>query len=156
MKIPCAFAIIFGLILTAPCTWAAAELSALEGAQLSEIQKLSIAEKQFDIARLLIKEGLFDRVLPEMRKILDLNLQGEHEQLVAESASLLAHLLTENKQYPLGHELLDETISRMKSVDNIASLLKIKAYVYKSEGKLRKARETLERAVEMESQRALP
>jgi tetratricopeptide (TPR) repeat protein len=156
MKIPYAFAIILGLILSAPCTLEAVEASAMEGAQLSEAQKLSIAEKQFDIARLLIKEGRFDRVLPEMRKILDLSLQGEHEQLVAESASLLAHLLAESKQYLLGHELLDETLNRMKSIDNIASLLKIKAYLYKSEGKLRMARETLERAVEIESQRALP
>jgi tetratricopeptide (TPR) repeat protein len=126
------------------------------GVQLSADQMLSIAEKQHEIARLLIKEGRFDRVLPEMRKILDLNLQGEYEQAVAKSAGFIAYLLTENRQYSLGHELLDETVARMRQTQNVASLLKIKAYIYKTEGKLGKAIETLERAVEIERQQAQP
>ena len=124
--------------------------------QLSDDQALSIAEKQFDIVKLLIKEGQFDQVLPEMRKILDLNLHGKYEQAVAMAASLIAHQLAENKQYALGHELLDETLDRMLSKDNIASLLSIKAYLYKSEGKLEKARETLQRSIEIEKQQTLP
>jgi len=67
-------------------SWAVAE-----SVQLSVDQALSIAEKQHEIASFLIKEGRFDRVLPEM-KILDLNLQGEHEQLVAKSASFISYL----------------------------------------------------------------
>jgi len=113
---------------------------------------LSIAETQYEIARLLIKEGRYDRVLPEMRKILDLNFQGENEQLVAKSSSLIARLLVENKQVALAHALLDETLARMKQRENVVSLLKIKAYLYKSEGKLQKAIDTLERAVEIERQ----
>ena len=151
-----AFAIITGFILSIPLTGGAISWAATEGAQLNVDQMLSIAEKQHEIARLLIKEGRFDRVLPEMRKILDLNLQGEHEQLVAKSASFIAYLLAENKQTAIGHQLLDETIAKMRLSENVASLLKIKAYLYKSEGKLGPAIETLERAVEIEQQKTQP
>jgi tetratricopeptide (TPR) repeat protein len=148
-----AFIMIFGFILAAPCVGASASGPvAAEGVQLSTDQALSIAEKQHEIAKLLVKEGRFDRVLPEMRKILDLNLTGEYEESVAKSSSYIAYLLAENRQYALGHELLDETIARMKLPENAAALLKIKASIYKSEGKLQKAIETLERAVELERQ----
>ena len=149
-----AFAIIIGLLL-APAAGRANELYA-QGVQLSVDQMLSIAEKQHEIARLLIKEGRYDRVIPEMRKILDLNLQGDYEQPVAKSAGFIAYLLAEDRQFVPAHELLDETLAKMQLIDNIASLLKIKAYVYKTEGKLGKAIETLERAVEIERQRAQP
>jgi tetratricopeptide (TPR) repeat protein len=152
MKIAFAFFFAIGLILAGPCSSAPAYGFFAEGAQLNVDQALSIAEKHYEIAKLLIKEGRYDRVLPEMRKILDLNLQGDYEQTVAESSTLIARLLAESKQTSLAHELLDETIARMKQCGNIASLLKIKAYFYKSEGKLQKAIETFERAVDIERQ----
>jgi tetratricopeptide (TPR) repeat protein len=152
MRIAFAFAIILGLILTAPCLQASAVDPVAEGTQLSDDQLLSIAEKQHDIAKLLIKEGRFERVLPEMRKILALNLQGEYEQPVAKSASFIAYLLAENKQYSLGHELLDEAIAKMQQSENIAFLLKTKALIFKSQGKVREAIETLERSIQIEKQ----
>lgn len=156
MKNVFAFATIFGLILSIPLSKESASWAATEGIQLSVDQMLSIAEKQHEIARLLIKEGRFDRVLPEMRKILDLNLPPEYEQPVAKSAGFIAYLLAENKQYALGHQLLDETTAKMRSSENVASLLKIKAYLYKSEGKLGLAIETLERSVDFEQQKTQP
>jgi tetratricopeptide (TPR) repeat protein len=157
MKNAFAFAILMtGFLLAAPAAEPAGNEPPSEGVQLSIDQMLSIAEKQHEIARLLIKEGQFDRVLPEMRKILELNLQGEYEQAVAKSAGFIAYLLTENKQYSIGHELLDETLARMRLTQNVASLLKIKAYIYKTEGKLGKAIETLERSVEIERQQTQP
>ena len=152
MRTASAFAIIIGLLFAAPAAQPATNEVFAESIQMSVDQALSIAEKQHEIARLLIKEGRFDRVIPEMRKILDLNLQGEYEQPVAKSAGFIAYLLAENKQYALGHELLDETLARMRLSGNIASLLKIKAYIYKAEGKLGKAIETLEKSVEIERQ----
>jgi tetratricopeptide (TPR) repeat protein len=148
------FIITFGMLLAAQCARASANgPAAAEGVQLSTDQALSIAEKQHDIIKLLIKEGLFDRVLPEFRKILDLNLTGKYEESVAKSAGYIAYLLAENRQYALAHEVLDETIARMQLAGDAASLLKIKAYIYRSEGKLPKAIQTLERAVELERQR---
>jgi hypothetical protein len=64
--------------------------------------------------------------------------------------------LAENKQTAIGHQLLDEAIAKMRLSENVASLLKIKAYLYKSEGKLGLAIETLERAVEIEQQKTQP
>ena len=148
-----AFAIILGLILSASLNGTAMCWAATENAQLSIDQMLSIAEKQHEIARLLIKERRYDRVLPEMRKILDLNMTGDYEQPVAKSASFIAYLLAEHKQYAIGHQLLDETVAKMRMSENVASLLKIKAYLYKSEGKLGIAIETLERSVEIEQQK---
>ncbi len=58
----------------------------------------------------------------------------------------------DNKQGALAHALIDETLASMKQRENIASVLKIKAYLYKSEGKLQKAIETFERAVDIERQ----
>ncbi len=152
MKIALAFIIIPGLILAAFCPQASAIENAAEGPQLSTDQMLSIAEKQHEIAKLLIKEGRFDRVLPEMRKILNLNLQGEYEQAVAKSASYIAYLLAENKQHALGHELLDESMANMQQPENVALLLKTKALIFRSQGKVREAIETLERSIQIEKQ----
>lgn len=149
-----AFAIILSLATAAAPAAEAANWPAIEAGRLSVDQMLSIAEKQHEIAKLLIKEGRFNRVLPEMRAILDLNLSGEYERPVAKSAGFIAYLLAEQKQYPIGHQLLDETIARMRLRENIVSLLKIKAYLYKSEGKLGLAIDTLERSVEIEQQKA--
>ncbi len=111
---------------------------------------LSIAESQYEIVKLVIKQGNYERVLPEMRKIYELNLPVRYEQAVAESTSLVAHLLVESKQFGLAHDVLKEALPRMKDGRNEASLLKIQAYVFKSEGKLQEALETLERAVTIE------
>ncbi len=111
---------------------------------------LSIAESQYEIVKLLIKQGNYDRVLPEMRKIYELNLPVRYEQAVAESASLVAHLLVESRQFGLAHDVVKEALPLMKDGRNEASLLKIQAYVFKSEGKLQEALETLERAVAIE------
>ncbi len=121
-----------------------------QGSRESIDALLSIAESQYEIVKLTIKQGLYDRVLPEMRKIYELNLPPQYEQAVAESASLIAHLLVENKQFGLAHEVLNEALPRMKDDRNKASLLKIQAYVYKSEGKLQEALQTLEQAIAIE------
>jgi tetratricopeptide (TPR) repeat protein len=119
-------------------------------------QMLSIAEQQFEIVKILIKQDRFDQVLPEMRKIYDLNLPEKYEQATAESASLAANLLLEKGQFSLAHQVLDEAFGHMRRNENKAALLKVKAYVYKSEGNLEKARETFRRAIELEKQVTSP
>ncbi len=115
-------------------------------------QMLSIAEQQFEIVKILIKQGRFDQVLPEMKKIYDLGLPEKYEQATAESASLAANLLTERRQFEVAHQVIDEAFGHMRRNEDRAALLKVKAYVYKSEGDLEKARETFKRAVELERQ----
>lgn len=116
-------------------------------------QMLSIAETQHEIVKVLIAQGRLDRVLPEMKKIYDLRLPDKYEGAVAQSAGLIANLLAESKQYALGHEVLEEAQKRVRQNENKVSLLKIQAYVFKSEGNLEKALQALERAVELERQR---
>ena len=116
-------------------------------------QMLSIAETQHEIVKVLIAQGRFDRVLPEMKKIYDLRLPDRYEGAVAKSAGLIANLLAENRQFALGHEVLEEAQRRVRQNENKVSLLKIQAYVYKSEGNLEKALQALERAVGLERQR---
>jgi tetratricopeptide (TPR) repeat protein len=117
-------------------------------------QMLSIAEAQHEIVRLRISQGRFDLVLPEIKKIFDLKLPDKYESNVAQSACLLANELVESKQFPLAHEVLDQALHRMKLNENKVSVLKIQAYVFKSEGDLDKALKCLERAVELEKQRS--
>ena len=138
------------LICTALSPFPVEAQTAGQGSRESVDALLSIAESQYDIVKLTIKQGLYDRVLPEMRKIYELNLPQQYEQAVAESASLVAHLLVENKQSGLAHDVLNEALTRMKDDRNRVSLLKIQAYVYKSEGKLQEALQTLEQAIAIE------
>ena len=63
MRIAFAFILAMTFILAVPCTPAPAFA---QGVQLSIDQKISIAEKQHEIAKLLIKDGQYERVLPEM------------------------------------------------------------------------------------------
>ncbi len=123
-----------------------------EPSQQEVDQMLSIAEQQFEIVKILIKQGRFEQVLPEMKKIYDLNLPEKYEQPTAESASLAANLLLEHKQFEIAHQILDAAFGRMRRCENRAAVLKVNAYVYKSEGILDKARETFARAVEIERQ----
>ncbi len=116
-------------------------------------QMLSIAEYEHEIVKVLIAQGRYDRVLPEMRKIYELRLPDRYEGNVAQSASLIANLLVENRQFALAHEVLEEAQRRVKQNGNKASVLKVQAYVYKAEGNLDKALECLERAVELEKSR---
>jgi tetratricopeptide (TPR) repeat protein len=138
------------LLFVAYSPFPASAQTAGQGSRDSVDALLSIAESQYEIVKLTIKQGLYDRVLPEMRKIYDLNLPPQYEQAVAESASLIAHLLVENKQFGLAHDVLNEALQRMRDDKNKASLLKIKAYVYKSEGRLQEALQTLEQAIAIE------
>lgn len=117
---------------------------------------LSIAEQQFEIVKLLIRQERYERVLPEMRKIFQLELPERFEEHIAQSAVLVADRLVESRQYGLAHDVLDEAYARMTGDKNRVSLLKMKAYVYKSEEKYDEAVATFERAVEMEKRLIRP
>jgi tetratricopeptide (TPR) repeat protein len=117
---------------------------------------LSIAEAQFEVVKLLVKQGRYDRVLPEMNKIYGLGLPEKYEQAVAESASLAADLLVEKSQFELAHQVLDEALKHMRRNASKAALLKVEAIVFKSEGNLDKALQSLEQAINLEQQGARP
>jgi len=119
-------------------------------------QALSIAEAKHELLRVLISQGRFDRVLPEVKAILDLKLPEKYETNVAKSACIIANDLAESRQFSLAHAVLDETLRHTNLNENKASILKIQAFVYKTEGNLDKALKCLERAIELEKQRNRP
>ena len=116
-------------------------------------QMLSIAESQHEIVTLLIKQGQYQRVAPEMKKIFELNLPEKYEEAVAQSASLVAGMLVERQQFAIAHEVVNEALKRARLNENRAALFKVEGYVYKSEGNLEKALESLEKAVQLERAR---
>jgi tetratricopeptide (TPR) repeat protein len=116
-------------------------------------QMLSIAESQHEIVILLIKQGQYQRVVPEMKKIFELNLPEKYEEAVAQSASLIAGMLVERQQFAVAHEVVNEALKRARLNENKAALFKVEGYVYKSEGNLEKALESLEKAVQLERAR---
>src|SRR5688572_10402613 len=130
--------------------------SAGSPSQLELNRQMTIAEAQHEIARIQINKGQYDRVVPEMKKIFELNLPEKFEQAVAESASMIAGMLVEKQQFAIAHDLLDEALKRMKVNENKAALFMIQGYAFKSEGKLEKALESLEKAVELERRRIRP
>jgi len=132
------------------------KVAAREPSEQEVDQMLSIAEAQYDIVRTLIEKGRYDQVLPAMRKIYELNLPDKFEQAVAESASLAANLLQDRKQFDLAHQVLNEALARMRRNENKAAVLKVDAFVFRSEGNLDKAIEVLNRAIELERQRVRP
>ncbi len=119
-------------------------------------QALSIAEAQHEKVRVLISQGRFDRVLPEVKTILDLKLPEKFESSVAQSACIIADDLAEKSQFALAHDVLEEALRRMKLNENKVSILKIEAFVYKTEGNLDKALQYLEKAIDLEKQRIRP
>ncbi len=134
----------------------AEKFPALDPDQQEVRQALSIAEAQHDKIMVLISQGRFDRVLPEVKSILDLKLPAKYESSMAESACIIANKLAESKQYSVSHAVLDEALRRMKLNENKAAILKIMAFVYKTEGNLDMALQCLERAIELEKQRNRP
>jgi tetratricopeptide (TPR) repeat protein len=145
-----------------PCAANESQSASLESQPQAElsgqqvVHLLSIAEQQHEIVLLLIKQGRYGRVLPEMKKIFELNLPERFEERIAQSAGLIANLLVESKQYALAHDVLNEAFARMRSDRNKAPLLKIEAYVYKSEGKYQEAVAAFERAVAIEKRLIQP
>jgi tetratricopeptide (TPR) repeat protein len=144
------------LVVASLPTGARAQTSQQPGAAAAELTEQQIeqlvltGQVQHEIVKELIKQGRFDLVLPEMRKIFALNLPDAEEDKIAESASIIAKLLVDKRQMSLAHNVLDEAFARMNRNADRANILKIKAYVYKEEGKLDMALKTMQQALALE------
>lgn len=114
------------------------------------IKKLNYAFAQHEMIMLLIQNKNFAEVLPEVVKILELNLPPKYEERVAKSLVGIAYKLLEVKQSSLGHKVLDEGLRSLSLNGNKANILRFKAILYKEEGELEAAIETFRRANELE------
>ncbi len=113
-----------------------------------ELDKLlAIAQTRLEIIKLLISQGKYDRVLPEMKAILQINLPDKCDGQVTDAALIVAKLLVDQGQYEIAHKVLDETFLRVKANSDRARLLQMKAGVFKNEGRLKEALATWEQAL---------
>ena len=97
----------------------------------------------------LIRQHQFDRVLPEMKNIFDLGLPDQDEGVIAQSASVVAKLLVEERQALMAHEVLDEALARMNRNLDKANILVMKAWVYAQQGDISNATKTIRRSEEL-------
>ncbi len=114
------------------------------------LSKLKIASMQHDLILLLIERNDFSRVELEWRKVLDLRLSEKYESAVAQSLLMICYKLSEAKQLPLAHVLMDESLAAVAfSNKSAADILRLKAYIYKEAGDLDSAIDTLRKASEL-------
>ena len=115
-----------------------------------EEAKLRYASAQHEIISILLQEGQYDSVLPELEKILSLNLQGENEKLVVQEVWLIAHQLITADRLELAHKVIDASLSKISAPDNLFTLRMLKGKIYKEEGKLEEALELFRSAQELQ------
>ena len=116
---------------------------------VQELDKmLAIAGTKLDIVKVLIAQGRFDRVLPEMKGIFQVNLPDKYDELFTDAALVVTKLLVDQSQYEVAHKVLDEALLRVKANADKARLLQCKAGIFKLEGKLDKALAAWQQALE--------
>lgn len=112
--------------------------------------KLRFAATQHEIISILIKEGQFDRVLPEFVRILELGFVGPDEELVVKETWSIVSSLTGAKQYDLAHMVADEALKQTAQVNSRFTLLMLKGKLYKHEGRLSEALSTYRKAQQIQ------
>lgn len=117
------------------------------------LNKLKIASMQHDLILLLIESNDFDRVEPEWRKVLELELSEKYESAIAQSLLMIGYKLSEANQFSLALSIMDESLAAVAfSNKSAADILRLKAYLYKEAGDLDAAIETLREASELAEQ----
>ncbi len=99
---------------------------------------------------LLIDQGHYDKVPPELQKILDLKFTGKHEKYVVDEILILSELLSQKKQHKLALQLADMGLSALREKENQARLYKGKGFIYKQMGLPDKAMEMFEKGRALE------
>jgi tetratricopeptide (TPR) repeat protein len=110
----------------------------------------SIAEAQHEIVMLLIKNKQYDKVLPASKKIFALNFPPSREYQLVDHARLASAALTEQHNYKLAHQLLDEALKAVHTNKSKATLYKEKALICSKTGQDGEAMKYLEEAVRLE------
>ena len=110
----------------------------------------SIAESQHDIVMLLIKNRQYDKVLVASKKIFALNFPPSKESMKVEHAKVASAALSEQGNYGLAHQILDEALKAVASNKSKVVLYKEKAVVCSKHGQDAQAMKFLEEAVRLE------
>lgn len=121
-----------------------------ETAGAEEMSRLEFAAAQHEVIGILLKNGKYSEVLPEFKKILDLDLQEENEKLVVQEAWIIADQLRQAGHFPLAHQILDETLARAQRRTNKFTLLMLKGKMFQEEGRPEEAIQTYRKAQELQ------
>jgi len=112
--------------------------------------KKSIAVSQHELLVLLIDKGQYDKVQPELQKILDLKFTDKHEKYVVDEILILSELLSKKNQHKLALQLADMGLGSLREKDSQARLYKEKGFIYKQMGLSDKAMEMFEKGKALE------
>ncbi len=118
-------------------------------AAASDEVKLQTAAAQHAIIEVLLKEQNFSQVLPEFKKILDLNLTGPNEQNVVKSAWIIVENLRGVRQFAIAEEIVDQTLAETKQNKNKFNLMMLKGKIYNDQGRFQEAKHVYRRAVQL-------
>jgi len=110
----------------------------------------SIAEAQHEIVMLLIKNKQYDKVLPASKKIFALNFPPAREYQLVDHARLASASLSDQKNFTLAQQLLDEALKAVHTNKSKATLYKEKALICSKNGQDGQAMKFLEEAVRLE------
>lgn len=110
-----------------------------------------IAEAQYEIIKMMIEKGQFEKVPSAAAKVFELDFPSSKEHLLVDAASYWTDLLLHHKQPAMAHEILGSAYQSVKLDKSKAALCLERAYVYKMEGNLEAAQKMFEKSVEHES-----
>ncbi|MDA2933892.1 hypothetical protein MYX82_06065 [Acidobacteria bacterium AH-259-D05] len=109
--------------------------AAQETVELLDLESnLRFAASQHEIISILLDEGQYAEILPEFRKILDLDLTGENEKPVVQEAWLIGERLRGVGEYALAHEIVDETLDQLENSESKFYLLMLKGKIFQDDG----------------------
>jgi len=128
---PCAFAVsvlAIGMALSLSRSFAVTQGEAYE-------QVRARAADQHEVVMLLIKKGVFGRVIAETRKLLAIRFPAEHESQMVSSIVAIAMALANQSRPDLAQQVLDDGLRSATLAKSKAELYRRKALLFKREGK---------------------
>ena len=114
-------------------------------------RKLRLAFDYHELAKLYLKKGEADKAVTEIRKVLQLALPIDYEQLVVQSMAYVSDKLGEMRRFDTAQALLDDTLKSVEQPANQARVLKTKARLFLASGDDDRAIENWKRALELEA-----
>ena len=112
-------------------------------------QTRRIAETQHEIIAVAIRQNNFSQVMPEMRKIFELQFPLKYESTLSQEIEMVADALMHKQQFDLSHQCIDEGLKRLTDNKNKARILQKKAYILVKQGKEDEALRYFRQAVEL-------
>jgi hypothetical protein len=115
-------------------------------ARIVVMSRLRAAAVQHEVIALAIKENKFQNVLPELKKIFDLELPTDYEIYEVREVYGVIQKLSEKRQFPVAQGAVDLALKYLKQDDSKLALYLMKAGLHRDAGQLREAGEAYEQA----------